>query len=244
MLKPVVIIIFLASLMISPVLSQENLYIPTNYQKAFDSKTRSKDGKPGENYWQNHADYEIYVELIPEQRKLVGDETISYENNSPDSLKNLYLKIYQDIYKKGNLRDFALDSSDIHSGTHIHTLSIDGDSLLLSGDESPITRSTTFLRIKLDDPLPPGEDLELNLGWETLLPKTTPLFLSPTGFRGLQSMMMWMAGTGIRTRERRSFIMILVITRLKLPFPMTLLSGGRASGKILMTFWTKNILNG
>jgi hypothetical protein len=181
MLKPVVIIIFLASLMISPVLSQENLYIPTNYQKAFDSKTRSKDGKPGENYWQNHADYEIYVELIPEQRKLVGDETISYENNSPDSLKNLYLKIYQDIYKKGNLRDFALDSSDIHSGTHIHTLSIDGDSLLLSGDESPITRSTTFLRIKLDDPLPPGEDLELNLGWETLLPKTTHLRMGAYG---------------------------------------------------------------
>jgi hypothetical protein len=41
-------------------LAQESgLYEPVNYKQAVKNGTRSRDGKPGPNYWQNHADYDI-----------------------------------------------------------------------------------------------------------------------------------------------------------------------------------------
>ena len=50
------------------------------------SPTRSASGKPGHDYWQNQADYNIAVTLDASQNKIFGNETITYTNNSHDSL--------------------------------------------------------------------------------------------------------------------------------------------------------------
>jgi hypothetical protein len=181
MLKRVANCLLILILSVSALYSQVDLYMPTNFKKAFDNGTRSYEGKPGKNYWQNRANYNIKVELIPEQRKLIGDEKIYYQNNSPDSLKNLYLKIYQDIFKIGTIRDLPIDSSDIHHGTTIHYINIEGDSIILSGDESPVNRTATLLRIKLHQPLPPGEDLNIGMGWEVTLPAISHLRMGAYG---------------------------------------------------------------
>ena len=149
---------------------QNNLYIPLNFMNAYGNGTRSYDGAPGKKYWQNRADYEIKVELDPSNRTIYGNERIDYQNNSPDYLRNLYFKIYQDIYKKGTIRDYVVDPSDLHQGTEIHYMTINGDSILLSGEGSPILRSASILRLKLDDPLPPGSNCIIELGWESILP--------------------------------------------------------------------------
>jgi hypothetical protein len=176
-------LVLLASVLfsLSAVTAQKDLYIPTNYQKAYNNGTRSLDGQPGENYWQNRADYYIKVELIPEQRRLVGIETIKFQNNSPDSLKNLYLHIFQDIFKKGTLRDFPLDSIDIHAGTLIHHMIIDGDSIDLSGEKSPVNRSATLLKISLEKSLPPNQAITLDLSWESTLPAVSHLRMGAYG---------------------------------------------------------------
>lgn len=172
---------FLIIAFTTAVFAQSGLYMPINIKKAYDNSTRSYDGEPGDNYWQNRADYKIKVELNPKNRTLDGNETIHYQNNSPDSLKNLNLKIYQDLYKIGTLRDFPLDSSDIHRGAVIHYIKVNGDSIQLSGEESEIKRLASILRIKLEEPLPPGEDLILDLGWETILPGKSRLRMGAYG---------------------------------------------------------------
>jgi len=53
-----VLIIILFS---SNALGQEQLFIPRNIQSAYEKGIRSPDGKPGKEYWQNSADYKIYV---------------------------------------------------------------------------------------------------------------------------------------------------------------------------------------
>jgi hypothetical protein len=173
--------LLLVIILASPLLPQDNLYMPTNIQKAYEKGTRTFKGEPGENYWQNQADYTIKIELHPKQRELSGDETIYYQNNSPDTLKNLYFQLFQDIYKKGTLRDFALDSSDIHQGTVVHYIKVNGDSVQLTGDKSMIKRSASLLRLELEEPLPPGDDLNLDLGWESILPKTKHLRMGAYG---------------------------------------------------------------
>ena len=57
---------------------QGKLYTPKNLQKSYELKTRSHDGQPGENYWQNFAEYDIAVSLDIKSRKLQGDEKIQY----------------------------------------------------------------------------------------------------------------------------------------------------------------------
>ena len=78
-----------------------------NPQKIFDpffnntpsTLYRSADGKPGEGYWQNEADYKINATLDDVDKSISGNETISYTNNSPNNLDFLWLQLDQNRYR-------------------------------------------------------------------------------------------------------------------------------------------------
>ena len=63
--------------------------------------TRSPSGKPGQNYWQNRADYTIKATLNETDRDttITGEVTIVYTNNSPDNLDYLWLQLDQNLFK-------------------------------------------------------------------------------------------------------------------------------------------------
>jgi hypothetical protein len=52
-------------------------------------------GAPGPAYYQQQADYKIDIELDDKKAKLSGSETITYYNNSPDSLEYLWIQLDQ-----------------------------------------------------------------------------------------------------------------------------------------------------
>ncbi len=56
---------------------------------------RSASGAPGPKYWQQRADYDIDVELNDETQVITGRETITYYNNSPETLTYLWLQLDQ-----------------------------------------------------------------------------------------------------------------------------------------------------
>jgi len=60
---------------------------------------RSSDGSPGPAYWQNEADYEMHAALDTTAKVLKNDETITYTNNSPDSLTSLWIHLEQNVYR-------------------------------------------------------------------------------------------------------------------------------------------------
>src|SRR5689334_8283034 len=88
----------------------QDLYMPRDVQQAFDKQTRSPDGRPGKNYWQNHGRYDITVTAMPPDRNIKGEEQIVYTNNSPDTLRNLVFKLILKIHKPGASRLFDADS--------------------------------------------------------------------------------------------------------------------------------------
>ncbi len=83
--------LFVFFLSLSAVCSQNTLFFPRNLQKPYNKGTRSRDGKSGPNYWQNRANYVIKASLEPKTRRLRGEETITYFNNSPDTLDRIRL---------------------------------------------------------------------------------------------------------------------------------------------------------
>ncbi len=109
-----------------PLFAQYKLNVPVNIQAAYDKQTRSADGNPGKNYWQNTADYDLKINFDPVTRLLTGSETIDYVNNSPDTLKQVWFKLYPNLYKKGSIREMAINAADISDGVDITEFSMNG----------------------------------------------------------------------------------------------------------------------
>jgi hypothetical protein len=61
---------------------------------------RNAAGAPGHQYWQQKADYVINLELNDKERRIYGEETITYTNNSPDALDYLWLQLDQNLFAK------------------------------------------------------------------------------------------------------------------------------------------------
>ncbi|MBA3664859.1 MAG: M1 family peptidase, partial [Bacteroidetes bacterium] len=54
---------------------------------------RTASGAPGNKYWQQKADYDIDVTLDEKNLSIIGTETVTYHNNSPDVLTYLWLQL-------------------------------------------------------------------------------------------------------------------------------------------------------
>jgi len=63
---------------------------------------REGSGRPGPRYWQQRADYTIRATLDMARHSLRGDETIRYGNNSPDTLRYVWLQLDQNLFADGS----------------------------------------------------------------------------------------------------------------------------------------------
>lgn len=59
---------------------------------------RRASGAPGPGYWQQQADYVIDVELDETNNRILGSETITYHNNSKDTLDYLWMQLDQNLF--------------------------------------------------------------------------------------------------------------------------------------------------
>ena len=59
---------------------------------------RTGSGAPGPGYWQQRVDYVIRATLDTAARAVRGEERITYTNNSPDTLRYLWLQLDQNLF--------------------------------------------------------------------------------------------------------------------------------------------------
>ncbi len=145
----------------------QDYYIPLNVQKAYEAGTRSKDGNPGPNYWQNSADYKIDVELDTKEDKIIGKASITYFNNSPDTLHRIVLRLYQNLFKKGNARQFPMTPEVLTDGEEITKFVAGGEEYDLSeGSRWEITNKN----IRLKKAIPPGSSETFEMEWNFYIP--------------------------------------------------------------------------
>src|SRR4051812_37689458 len=108
--------------------SAQDLYKPRDVKKAFDNGTRSDNGLPGKNYWQNKARYSINIKAAPPSRTIYGTENISYVNNSPNDLRQLLLKLFMNIHKPGAPRTGGTSPDYLTYGVVIDSVKVNGQS--------------------------------------------------------------------------------------------------------------------
>ncbi|MBK8965460.1 MAG: hypothetical protein IPM36_02035 [Lewinellaceae bacterium] len=145
-----------------------SLFVPRNIQRAYDKGTRSNDGAPGPGYWQNRASYILRVNLEPKKRLLSGEATITYHNNSPDSLTAIRIKLQHDRYRKGAQRDEDVDPADVDEGVILKQLTYNGRPV----DKDQQRRRSTFLDIRLGkgEALAAGASATIAVQWSYTLP--------------------------------------------------------------------------
>jgi hypothetical protein len=143
------------------ILHSQSLYTPRNIQQAYKKGTRSPDGRPGPNYWQNKGRYTITVTAAPPDRTIFGTEHITYINNSPDTLRNPIIKLILNIHKPGAVRYGLSDSTYLTSGVVIDAFTQNGESSAFpSGGTVP-----TWRPFRLNKPLGPHDSVELTFNW-------------------------------------------------------------------------------
>ncbi len=147
-------------------LAQTNLPVAINIKAAFDKGTRDMNGKPGKNYWQNTAAYDIAVNFEPATRVITGTEVINYTNNSPDTLTEIIFKLYPNIYKKGSSRLMNISGEDVSEGVNIEKMSAAG--ILLARSNYRIDATNMIVRI---EPLLPKSSVTFSIEYAYTLNK-------------------------------------------------------------------------
>ncbi len=115
---------------------------------------RSASGEPGPAYWQQRADYRLSVTLDTTAKRVSGTVRIRYTNNSPDTLRFVWLQLDQNLYRTGS-KGSALFSQESRwgvrgfaGGDELSAVTVDGESVTPHVDD-------TMMRLDLPHPLPP-----------------------------------------------------------------------------------------
>lgn len=147
---------------------EEDLPTPNEY--------RTASGAPGNKYWQQRADYVIDVELDDANQRIVGKETVTYKNLSPDALNYIWLQIDQNIFAKDSLDVKTRTAPVFDRGLSLGQVEqlaardYDGRVNITSvrdarGGALKNTLNETMLRIDLPAPLAPGGTFVFSVDW-------------------------------------------------------------------------------
>ena len=144
---------------------------------------REGSGLPGPRYWQQRADYGIRASLDTATHTITGHETIRYTNNSPDTLRYLWLQVDQNIYRTDS-RGAAINPTDARfaGAGFVGGYVIESFGEVLAGPRTargPTTRveplhtttNGTMLRTDLDRPLAPGRTITLDVAYHFQVPE-------------------------------------------------------------------------
>jgi len=145
---------------------------------------RSAAGEPAEHYWQQQVNYEIDAKLDEKKRRLTASQTIEYKNNSPHTLKYLWLQLDQNIFKSDSIAEMTstfngktLQGDPQPKSTKLSLGQLRRQQFMADnelgyqianvkdedGKELKVTVVDTLMRIDLNEPLKPGKDVEFSM---------------------------------------------------------------------------------
>jgi hypothetical protein len=138
---------------------------------------RTASGAPGPKYWQQRVDYDMKVELDEKNLKLTGSETITYFNNSPETLTYLWLQLDENEHSSVNNANYQTTNpmprqmSQQQLDLQLNDLGDNGFGFNITkvtdatGKNLAYTINKTMMRVELPAPLKPGQKYIFNVNW-------------------------------------------------------------------------------
>lgn len=131
------------------------------------------------NYWQQHVDYTMSVDMNVKNYHYDGKQKLVYTNNSPDTLHQIFYHLYYNAFQPGSqmdVRSRTIADPDSRVMDRISKLNHDEIGYLkienLKQDGQTLEGKTigTIYQVKLAKPLLPGEKTTLKLNFKGQVP--------------------------------------------------------------------------
>jgi hypothetical protein len=157
---------------------------------------RNASGAPGHAYWQQRADYRLRATLDETRRVISGAGSVTYYNNSPDTLSYLWVQLDQNMFRADSdnrkiaivpSREAWADARTEADGMkfeamrfNLESRSFDGGFNIKSvrdaaGQALKTTVNKTMMRIDLPQPMKPGSRYSFSMEWSFKVPELNVL---------------------------------------------------------------------
>lgn len=133
-----------------------------------------KNRKPFEGYWQQDVHYTIIASINDSTDILSGDEELTYWNNSPNDLTQVYFHLYSNAQTKGSYLSDLYKNNKYHLrygkyreqglGTNVEEITAEGKALRTEVDN-------TVMKVILPRILKSGESITFKLKFKTYFDK-------------------------------------------------------------------------
>lgn len=153
-----------------------SIFAPLVLPTANDARTGS--GAPGARYWQNRADYTLRTTLDTAATSVKTEMTLRYTNNSPDTLRFLWLQTEQNAFRSRSLNSFIFPE-DSRFGAR----GFEGGYTLARVEQRVGTASAprrvklatrvneTVTKVDLAGPLAPGRSATIEIAYSFTVPE-------------------------------------------------------------------------
>jgi len=155
------------------------LFIATIGTQVSASQSDTPGAPDTRRVWEQRVNYKIDVTLESNLRTINGRIEIEYTNNSPDTLRVLYLKafpnaIQKDSYadkKRRTVRDYSLSNRKPEQMGSLELMKVEGDPRSIDTYQF----DNTIIIVYLEKPISPGTTRELVFDFRTVLPSPDEL---------------------------------------------------------------------
>jgi hypothetical protein len=139
--------------------------IERGFARALQAGSRDSSGSSTSRYWQLTTDYVISARLEPATSTVTGSERITLKNPSPDTMKVVALRLYQNLFAPNVARSSPVAA--LTSGITVSSLVANGDTVTPEED----WRKSTVVLVKLAKPILPGATGSFDVSWSFQVPK-------------------------------------------------------------------------
>ena len=152
----------------------QRLELPQAFREAIAAGTRTAEGRPGPNYWQQWAEYDVAVTVDPANRRLDGTTRIVYHNRSPRELDRVWVELAQNLHAPGAPRSEAVEPTQ---GLELNRVALNGTALRALedvDDDEPqpgYVVNGTRMFVQLPRPLASGASVTLDYSFGFTIPQ-------------------------------------------------------------------------
>ena len=119
-----------------------------------------------QNYWQQHVDYQMDIDMNVEDFTFKGTQKVVYTNNSPDTISKVYYHLFFNAFRPGSqmdVRSRTIKDPDSRVRDRIFNLSeedygaLNVTSIKQNNQTLMFQENETVLLVRLKKPLLPGK---------------------------------------------------------------------------------------
>ena len=129
--------------------------------------------------WQQRVEYKMDINLDVSTHQFIGTQTLTYQNNSPDTLHRIFYHLYFNAFQPGSMMDIRTrniadpDKRILNRLPYLKPEEIGYHKVKsLTQDETPVKweMSGTILEVELAQPILPGQKTVFTMNFESQVP--------------------------------------------------------------------------